>query len=223
MIRKNLKAILMKLGFFTKINWKKRVKKYGVYAAHDSRTPLSKIEEVTAEQNAIYSKVLLDLAFNNNEPLKILDFGAGYGRHFNLLSTFNEGVTNQVDFLDKTIEFHSLALGKGYHEMYAEITDLNCEVYDIVFIHMVFGGLSDQEVQIICKKLKKATKAGGFLFIIETMSDNNPIYNRVWKKREKSFYKTILEDYFSVLEAGSVHEAGDKIVMLLAEKRTFYE
>ena len=170
---------------FSEINWDDRFKKLGVYGLIDTRHPKNELSYVTKEQKRIifpYFKSML----NGNE-MNILDFGCGSGRFTHDLASILRKRTGGGAVIGTDVTQGYISLAKKKKTMNVKFIHSNFffhefkKNFDAVWVCMVFGGISDDLLVQISRKITMRLNPNGLLFIIEATGNSNK--NGAWKIR----------------------------------------
>lgn len=208
-----LKKLLWFVGIKKKINWTKRVNNLGAGSVFDSRTSVADRESVTYLQSKIYLD-LLETRCSGKRFSAILDFGCGIGRHFDMLKSL-KSVTESIKIVgyDPTESLLTYAADHKYDVLTS--APVNYKEFDLIFIHMVLGGLSDHEALQQLNNMLTKIPDNGCILLIEAVSDLKPREYSSWKVRKKSFYMPE-NDRMRWEVLGSVYENQDELMVFLA-------
>ncbi len=203
-IKEIIKRVLYKLGREVSIDWSSRVRELGPESVYDSRT--LKRKETTTEQNKVYYQ-LMSAELSSRKVNSVLDFGCGIGRHYNLLSSLkclSDGA--QIFGFDPTTELLEFAQKEPYFEVFNEFKYERR--YDLIFCHMVLGGLNDHDMKIALNDMVQSLSIDGRVFLVEAVNDDSPRLHTKWRARNsKSYMPESPEFEWSIL--GEVFENDD--------------
>ena len=205
-IKEILKKIIYKLGLNPSINWPARVRVMGEDSVYDSRTLEGDKNNVTATQNLLYSN-LINKELHSFKVSKVLDYGCGIGRHYNLLSSLKslEPKAEIIGF-DPTVELHKFSREQGYTNVIDQFNDTL--KYDLIFCHMVLGGLNDKEVLLAIKKMIGNLNSKGRIILVESVNNIQERLYTKWRVRsQESYMPQIPEFEWSIL--GETYENDD--------------
>lgn len=169
------------------INWDDRFSQLGSYGVIDTRHPLREFSYVTERQKKIIFPLFKSQLLGTEK--NILDFGCGPGRFTFDLAAIIKGQAIGVD------------VTKGYiHLARDQLNDINKKnvkfihsrsflnsnkvKFDIIWICLVLGGISDINMAEISKKISRNLNTNGLLFIIESTSKKNK--KGLWNTRTVS-------------------------------------
>ena len=211
-----VKRIVFFLGYRQSIDWNKRYRDLGIYSVYDSNTvQQNNQDKVTSDQTNAYADIL-NSCYKENFFLNILDFGCGIGRHFEFLSTLNNNHTNANIFgYDPTVQLLEHANHFGYEKLYTKPNFEN--EYDLIFCHMVLGGLSNKEADDSLRLMINNLKKGGIIFCVEGTS-NKPRNHTSWRLRKVEDYMLEHPEMSWSLK-GSVLENGECLSIIVGLKK----
>lgn len=219
MLRKAIKKVLYALGYEISIDWKARYTKLGADSVYDTGTVKSDEQgRTTSSQVSLYSKWLNAYMMVGLRREKILDFGCGIGRHHDFLrKCVLESPGGLVHGYDPTPEILGHAESQGYDFLSSDKATLDSD-YDLVFVHMVLGGLRNREFEAVFSDLAAFLKPQGLLILIEAVDDTAPRLYETWKVRgEQAFFN---EKYFyDWVSCGSLKEQSSTLKMMIGRRR----
>ena len=185
-IKEIVKKVFYKLGLNLSIDWSARVQEMGADSVYDPRTLGKDKNQTTKDQIKLYGK-LINNELCHLEITKVLDYGCGIGRHYEFLSSLNSLIDEPIIVgYDPTSELLKFSQRRGYYEVY-DVYNYALK-YDLIFCHMVLGGLSDQEVDIAIKDMKRSINPTGRIILIESVNNDNPRLYTKWKARSQESY-----------------------------------
>lgn len=186
-IKRLVKQALYLLGVEHSINWEKRVKQYGLDSIYDCRTVIRGAQSIeTKRQIALYSPLIIQ-EVRGLTVKRVLDYGCGAGRFFEMLSQLGDPTGSiEVYGFDPTASLLTFAEGIGYAGLYDSL-DME-RSYDLIFVHMVLGGLSDAEVRSFYKSLDGLLALNGRCIIVEATDEESPIFHGPWRVRPLNGY-----------------------------------
>ena len=190
----------------TSIDWSSRVKEMGEDSVYDSRTLNKDKFQTNKEQTELYSK-LINREMSSCNIKRILDYGCGIGRHHKFLSSLKslEPKAEIIGF-DPTVELLKFSRGKGY----TNVTDQfnHALKYDLIFCHMVLGGLNDKEVLLAIKNMISSLNSRGRIILVESVNNIQERLYTKWRVRSKESYMPQIPDFeWSIL--GEIYENDD--------------
>ena len=212
-IKEMIKRILYKLGWEISIDWSSRVRELGPESVYDSRT--LKRKEITTDQNKVYYQ-LMNAELSPGKVKSVLDFGCGIGRHYKLLSSLNclcDGA--QILGFDPTTEMLEFAQKEPYFEVFDEFKYEHR--YDLVFCHMVLGGLNDQDMKIALNDMVRSLSVDGRVFLVEAVNDDSPRLHSKWRARNSKSYMPESPGFEWTI-AGEVFENDDCLKVFVGRK-----
>lgn len=136
-------------------------------------------------------KWLSEIIFKNKK-MKILDLGCGPGLYANRLSKLGHNLTG-IDFSKRSIEYAKIKALEEHlniNYIYQNYTTINYEdEFDvIILIYCDLGALTNDERDILLKRIYKALKPGGiFVFDIFTKNYGNKLnLGRIWETEKEN-------------------------------------
>jgi SAM-dependent methyltransferase len=152
------------------IDWANRARQLGVYAVIDGRHSPQEYDYVTAKQKEILLPILRK---HCPSPMlgDALDYGCGVGRFTPDLAAF---VSGSILGFDPTRELIALA-PKGQPRV--DFTDDGQQAlsgerrYALIWICLVLGGMSDEQIQALAPRLMDALLPDGMFFVMEATAD----------------------------------------------------
>lgn len=214
-IKEIVKKIIYKLGWTASIDWSARVREMGADSVYDSRTLDKDKNQTTKDQVKLYGD-LINKELCSSKVSKVLDYGCGIGRHYEFLSSLNSLDHDAVIIgFDPTTELLKFSRKEGY----SAVSDhFNNELgYDLVFCHMVLGGLSDQEVVSAIGDMTQSLNFDGRVILVEAVNNVKPRLHSKWRaRRQESYMPLIASIEWSVL--GEIYENDDCLKIIVGKK-----
>ena len=103
-------------------------------------------------------------------------------------------------------------------EIYQNLTKNFSEIYknkyNLIFVHMVLGGLPLGEVKEVIFKLVNMLKIEGAIFIVESIIPNGFYEHNLWKARKIEIYTPLFEN-FSWEIIDEFNEAGSTLKIIV--------
>ena len=216
------KTVLKQFLYFVfnyqpKIDWNKRIKLHGNASVFNNETEELNRLKVTSEQNSIYFELIKNL--NDHENLfssdsRILDFGCGYGRHFNLLKDSTK--SNKIYGYDPYSDLFEI--NRNYFNVYNSHKDFNLEEkFNLIFIHLVVGGLNDKDLVHELNFIYSILNNNGYIFIVEACSPSKEQLYTSWKIRNPETYFNILKNINWEIK-DIISESGDELYIMIGRK-----
>jgi SAM-dependent methyltransferase len=211
-IKEIVKKIIYKLGWTASIDWSARVREMGADSVYDSRTLDKDKNQITKDQTKYYGD-LINKELYSFKVCKVLDFGCGIGRHYEFLSSLNSLDHNAVIIgFDPTTELLKFSQNKGYSAVFDKFNDeFN---YDLIFCHMVLGGLNDEEVVLAIGDMIRCLNIYGRVILVEAVNNMQPRLHTKWRARGQESYMPLIAGVeWSIL--GETYENDDclKVIM----------
>jgi SAM-dependent methyltransferase len=194
------------------IDWDLRVKELGCLSVKDSRHLPDEYEYVTRRQKEILYPYFLD-ALNGSERV-ILDFGCGAGRFTSDLAKLINGEAVGIDPTAKLIEMCPYEVNIEYmHD--EDFFENNHTKYDIVWISLVLGGLSEVELSIAANNIQGVLAEDGLLFLVES---TGPKYiEGLWRIRTQAQLFSIFPSV-TLKTLGTYYDAKQEISIIAGRK-----
>tara|TARA_B100001057_G_scaffold317809_1_gene318049 strand:+ start:1403 stop:2062 length:660 start_codon:yes stop_codon:yes gene_type:complete len=185
-IKEILKKIIYKLGLNSSINWPARAEEMGKDSVYDSRTLEKDKSKISSAQNLLYSN-LINKELHSFKVSKVLDYGCGIGRHYELLSSLNCLNSNPViNGFDPTTALLKFSKDKGYSSVSDKFSYKS--KFDLIFCHMVLGGLRDHEVFQSIMNMVRSLNFTGRIILVEAVNNSKPRLYTKWRIRNQESY-----------------------------------
>lgn len=211
-IKEIVKKIIYKLGWTASIDWSARVRDMGADSVYDSRTLENDKNQTTKDQAKLYED-LINKELCSSKVSKVLDYGCGIGRHYEFLSSLNSLDHDAVIIgFDPTTELLKFSRNKGYSAVFDKFNDEF--KYDLIFCHMVLGGLSDKEAALAIGGMIQSLNFSGIVILVEAVNNMQPRLHTKWKARAQESYMPLIAGIeWSIL--GETYENDDclKVIM----------
>lgn len=180
-----LKAIKQRLipAKVEDIDWNKRVDAHGAYSVIDSRHSPDEYDYVTNMQKDILFPLLRNML--NGHERNILDYGCGVGRFTKDLSLIINGKALGFDPTKGLIDLCK-ASDNVYFEHDEKFLYTEAQKFDIVWICLVLGGISDKNLNDLAKKITNILNPNGLLFLVE--STGFVPKETAWRIRKVDYY-----------------------------------
>jgi SAM-dependent methyltransferase len=148
------------------IDWKARARALGVYAVIDGRHAPQEYDYVTLKQKEILLPILRE-AIQNPKAGDALDYGCGVGRFTEDLAQFVSGVAVGYDPTSELIALAPKAAGTvSFTDRVEDVLD-GQRRYGLIWVCLVLGGLSDQQLRETAIQLSGALLPGGIILVME--------------------------------------------------------
>jgi ubiquinone/menaquinone biosynthesis C-methylase UbiE len=148
--------------------WEKRAQTYGRRAVLNLGHGDAEVEAVTRQQRATIFPHLTRLL--RGDERVALDFGCGPGRFTAHLAEAIHGHAIGVDPIQTLIELAPPRAGVEYLVSDGRRIPLPDASADIVWVCLVLGGLSDDQLAETVSELDRVLRSGGLLFLVENTS-----------------------------------------------------
>jgi SAM-dependent methyltransferase len=194
------------------IDWDSRVNELGAYSVIDTRHTPDEYEYVTKRQKEIlYPHFLSKL---NGDERSVLDFGCGAGRFTADLAEMINGEAIGTDVTQKLINICPANKNVSYicSERFFEENKLT---FDAIWVSLVLGGLPDNELSVLAKKIEAAVVQNGLLFLVESTGER--YLEGLWRIRTRA-QLTSLFPLIQLQHIGSYYDVNQEISILAGRK-----
>ncbi|MFA8343486.1 MAG: class I SAM-dependent methyltransferase [Rhodothermaceae bacterium] len=211
-MKRILTKVLEFLGLYQYFYWQVRGKK-GEVAVLNSGYSVDEFDKATEFHKNIYHKHLIEIV---SEDTKIcLDFGCGVGRFSKWLSEeFNLKVTG-TDISFPLLKKAYRCPQVNYKNLYGTSLPFDDESYDMIFINLVLGGISEKKLLKISEELQRVLKKNGKLFLVENTANLNS--SRKWFFRDENFYISLFKS-LKIKKVEEYKEFNDTLSVFTGEK-----
>lgn len=189
--------------------WEKRANAYGRRAVLNLGHEESEIDSVTNHQiNKIFPH--LDNIKNKLRVKDVLDYGCGPGRFsLHLANYFNANVT-AVDPVKKFLELAPKSTNVSYYNL--QEFNFSNRKFDFLWICLVLGGISNNEIKNLSEKLCMWSKPETVLCLIENTSTKLDAQH--WKFRPFDFYQDVFKA-FNLQLIDTYDDLGEEISIMI--------
>lgn len=199
-------------GVASSIDWDSRADKLGAYSIIDSRHTIDEYDYVTRRQKEIIYPYFLS-SLNGYEQ-SVLDFGCGAGRFTSDLAEMINGKSVGLDITQKLINICPP------HEQVKYICDKkffdnNKLIFDVVWVCLVLGGLTENEIVILAKNIEAVLADNGLLFIVESTGDT--YLEDVWRIRTRQQLSSMFP-LMQLKHIGTYFDVNQEISVLAGRK-----
>ena len=194
------------------INWDSRAHELGAYSVIDSRHSIDEYDYVTRRQKEIIYPYFIS-SLNGCEKT-VLDFGCGVGRFTSDLAEMINGKSVGIDITQKLIDICPTREHVKYicdHKFF----DNNKLIFDVVWVCLVLGGLSDNELAILARNIEAIIADNGLLFIVESTGDS--YLEDVWRIRTRQQLSSMFP-LMQLKHIGTYFDVNQEISVLAGRK-----
>ena len=93
--------------------------------------------------------------------------------------------------------------------------------YDLVFCHMVLGGLSDQNVALAIRNMTRSLNLDGTVILVEAVNNLQPRLHTKWRARKQENYMLEIPGIeWSIL--GETYENDDCLKIMMGKSSSLY-
>ena len=168
--------------------WNERAKNYGVRSVIHLGHSEEELEKITQFQKDFLLPKLKEV-LTGNENI-VLDFGCGPGRFSEALAKLTECKVVAIDPIKHLIELAPPAAGVEYKVMLEGNIPMENDSVDVVWICLVFGSITDNNVlQQTVAEIKRVLKQGGLIFMVEKTSEDLSNF----QTKSVTFYKKMFD------------------------------
>lgn len=194
------------------IDWDSRVNELGAYSVIDTRHMPDEYEYVTKRQKEILYPYFLS-RLNGNER-SVLDFGCGAGRFTADLAEIINGEAIGTDVTQRLINICPAHKNVSYicSERFFEENKLT---FDAIWVSLVFGGLPDNELSVLAKKIEAALAENGLFFLVESTGEK--YLEGLWRIRTRA---QLISQFPSIQlqHIGTYYDASQEIAIFAGRK-----
>ncbi|MEI7441714.1 MAG: class I SAM-dependent methyltransferase, partial [bacterium] len=144
----------------------------------------------------------------------LLDFGCGPGRFTSDLAQIINGKAIGFDPTKGLIDLCKATPNTQFTYVY-NFSDSQI-LFDVIWICLVLGGLSNEQLAFTVKKLEKVLARHGLIFLIESTSKNQT--KGCWKTRTVEYYQNLFHS-IPLKKIGEYFDANQEISIFAGRKK----
>ena len=200
--------------------WRTRAQQYGARSVLNLRHRPEDYQQITDLQTSVLMPLLRSCLTGMEQ--RGLDFGCGAGRFSGAISAVL-GQERPISMLayDVCQEILDLAPPHAFVDYTSDFSLVESrgedELFDVVWICLVLGGLPDKLCEVIVKTLSNRLADGGRLFLVEHVEDVRG-GNEIWSLRTLAEYQSM---FFPIRlrRLGGYFDCGNAVTVLAGTRR----
>ena len=194
--------------------WQRRSAQFGRNAVLDLRHSSDTYESVThrqCEQTFPY----LTAALTGKEKI-VLDLGCGPGRFTQKLASVTGARAIGVDPIQRFVDIAPRYVNVQYRVMLDGRLPLDSQSVDLVWIHLVLGGVAGAALDQLVAEVDRVLKERGLVCLIENTSRlPSPAH---WTYRSAQQYQRLFH-FVDLVNVNSYQDLGEDITVLIGNRR----
>jgi len=194
------------------IEWDSRADELGAYSVIDTRHSPDEYEYVTKRQKEILYPLFKQQLKGHEQT--ILDFGCGPGRFTGDLADLTNAKAIGTDITARLIELAPPHPNVEYIHSKTFFDD-HCLAFDVIWISLTLGGIPDNELPAITKRIANALIGDGLLFLVESTSET-PVEG-IWRIRTREQLMSLFPTV-RLRHIGSYYDVNQEISVIAGRK-----